>query len=46
VVIDKAFMSTNVKEPFKGNIKINIDGKSGRSIDFLSAFKKTETEVL
>jgi len=46
VVIDKAFMSTDVKEPFKGNIKLNIDGKSGRSIDFLSAFKTTETEVL
>ncbi|QHM70499.1 PAAR domain-containing protein [Mixta intestinalis] len=46
IVADKAFMSTDIIEPFKGNIILNIEGKSGKNIHFLSAFKSTETEVL
>ncbi|ORM70496.1 PAAR domain-containing protein [Pantoea rwandensis] len=45
VVSDPAFMSTSAKEPFSGNININIKGTSGKDINFLSQYPN-EAEVL
>lgn len=46
IVSDKGFMSTDIVNPFGGSIKMNIEGYSGRDIDFLSSHSATETEVL
>ena len=46
VVSDRGFMSTDLVNPFNGSIKMNIEGYSGRDIDFLSSHSATETEVL
>jgi uncharacterized Zn-binding protein involved in type VI secretion len=45
VISDGAFMSTSSKDPFGGNIQIEVKGTSGKDISFLSAYSN-EAEVL
>lgn len=48
IVSDPGYFSTDMIKPFKGKIQMQVEGYSGKQIDFVSEFKETnmENEVL